>query len=388
LASKKHPEEKIRIGLEQLRQLGIATENLSPSLIPRLRELLGQRRETDLAAIFCLGKILDIAAVELLNEIENGAADKELRKEARRSLFKLVQRGVPIPQKDDHRPAGAVPLFSHTPSVEAYMSPVDGGGGFLVWIAKPQPNHGLQVIQAMLHDRDGLRRIGGAQFRRKQLRKMIQEIKEQHGATMITIPSEYADHEIYQGYEKAKARGQTGLENFHELRSVIATGKPKEQPPPIYDKLNRNDVRDGPWREVSRRLLDEPELRYWVLTDEWLKAFLPQLQEAQTSRLVLNPAQKEERLAAIVRDAVRELCRGDNGKAFRHRMEIMALYFFETGRSDLAKLCLAVALQVGDGDPGPLDVSFLTGLVQKSFTFLLSQQRAEKEAAPSLIIKP
>jgi hypothetical protein len=388
LASKKQPEEKIRIGLEQLRQSGIPLEDLSPSLIPRLRERLGQRRETDLAVIFCLGKIPDNAAVELLGEVEKGAADKELRKEARRSLFKLGQRGVAVPQKDDQRPAGTVPLFSHTPSVEAYMSPVDGGGGFLVWIAKLQPNHGLQLIQAMLHDRDGLLRIGGAQLPRKELRKMIQDIKEQHGATMITVPPEYADYEIYQGYEKAKARGQTGLENFHELRSVIATGKPKEQPHPIYDKLNRNDARDGPWREASRRLLDEPELRYWILTDEWLKALLPQLQEAQTSRLVLNPAQKEERFAAIVRDAVRDLCRGDSGKAFRRRMEIMALYFFETSRNNQAKLALAIALQVGDGDPGPLDVSFLTGLVQKSFAFLLSEQSAQKDQEPSLIIKP
>ena len=40
--------------------------------------------------------------------------------------------------------------------IEAYMSAVDGGGGRLVWIAKAQPSRGLQVIQAMLHDREGL----------------------------------------------------------------------------------------------------------------------------------------------------------------------------------------------------------------------------------------
>jgi hypothetical protein len=32
----------------------------------------------------------------------------------------------------------------------------------------------------------------------------------------------------------------------------------------------------------------------------------------------------------------------------------------------------AVALQVGEGDPGALDVSYLTGLVQKSFAFFMS----------------
>jgi hypothetical protein len=66
----------------------------------------------------------------------------------------------------------------------------------------------------------------------------------------------------------------------------------------------------------------------------------------------------------------------------------MALYFVETGRLTQAKLSLAVALQAGEGDPGPLDVSFLTGLVQKSFAFFLSQQRVKNEEEPSLIIKP
>ena len=269
------------------------------------------------------------------------------------------------------------------------MSAVDGGGGRLIWIAKPQPSHGLQVIQAMLHDREGLLRFGGMHMRRKELRKMADEIKQQHAISMISVPWEFADQMIYEGYERGKARGQAGLEEFHEIRSIIATGKPKEETHPIYRKLGSEQAHDGAWRELSRRLLDEPELRYWILTDEWFQAFLPQLQEAQTSRLVLSPLQNEERFAAIVRDAVKQLCSGENGQAFKRRMEDMSLYFFGTNRAELAKLALAVALQVGEGDPGPLDISFLTGLVQKSFAFFMSQEKAkQEEEQSSLIIKP
>jgi hypothetical protein len=35
-----------------------------------------------------------------------------------------------------------------------------------------------------------------------------------------------------------------------------------------------------------------------------------------------------------------------------------------------------------------LDISFLTGLVQKSFAFYLSQQRTKAEEEPSFIVKP
>jgi hypothetical protein len=388
LAKSKSHEEEIRAGLTALRALGITVDAHGPGLVPRLKTQIGKGRETDLAVIFSLGKIFDMTSVEALSEIDRQITGKELKKEIKRSRFKLAQKGLVAPPEEAAE-KNTASLFERASDVEAYMSAVDGGGGRLVWIAKPQPNHGLQVIQAMLQDRDGLVRIGGMHVRRKELRKMAQDIKEQHDVSMISIPWEFADQMIYQGYERAKARGQSDLENFHELRSMLATAKPKEQPHPIYQRLDATQAREGAWREQSRRLLDEPELRYWILTDEWFQGFLPQLQEAQTSRLVLNQLQKEERFSAIARDAVKALCSGENGQAFKRRMEDMALYLVETNRPDLAKLSLAVALQVGAGDPGPLDVSFLTGLVQKSFAFFMSQEKAKvEEERSSLIIKP
>jgi len=389
LAKNKPQEEKIHKGLDKLREAGLAIDGSAPDLVPLLKEHFGKEKQIDLAVAFALGRDLDSTAVEALAEIEKQATDKETKKEIKRSFFKLGQRGLTIPHEEARENKPAPALFSRATDIEAYMSAVDGGGGRLVWIAKPQPNHGLQVIQGMLNDREGLLRVGGMHLRRKELRKMVQDIKEQHDVSMISVPWEFADRIIYESYEKAKARGQSGLENFHELRSIIGTAKPKAQPHPIYQKLDAAQVRDGAWREQSRRLLDEPELRYWILTDDWVQAFVAQLQEAQTSRLVLNPLQKEERFAAIVREAVKALCSGENGRAFRRRMEDMALYFVETNRLDLAKLSLAVALQVGEGDPGPLDVSFLTGLMQKSFAFYMSQEKAKaEEEQSSLIIKP
>jgi hypothetical protein len=389
LAKNKSHEEQIRKGLAALSEFGIAFDAPGPDLVGRLLAEFGKNKDTDLAVIFSLGRTFHAEALEALVELNRRVIDKEAKKEIKRSLFKLAQRGFDVPEQQAGEPQPATPLFSHSQDIEAYMSAVDGGGGRLIWIAKPQPGHGLQVIQAMLHDREGLLRFAGVQMRRKELRKMADEIKQQHGVSMIAVPWEFADKIIYRGYERAKTRSQSGLENFHEVRAMLATGKPKEITHPIYQKLNIDQVRDGAWREQSRRLLDEPELRYWLLTDDWVQAYLPQLQEAQTSRLVLNPLQKEERLSAIVREAVKALCSGETGEAFTRRMEDMAFYFFETQRPEQAKLSLAVALQVGEGDPGPLDVSFLTGLMQKSFAFFMSQEKAKKEdEQSSLIIKP
>jgi hypothetical protein len=66
----------------------------------------------------------------------------------------------------------------------------------------------------------------------------------------------------------------------------------------------------------------------------------------------------------------------------------MAFYFFEVGRTETAKLALAVAQQIKEGDPGTLDIAFLTGFAQKSFAFYLSQQKTKAEEEPSFIVKP
>jgi hypothetical protein len=106
-----------------------------------------------------LGKIADGAAVKALTEVERTTREKEIKKEAKRSLFKLGQKGLAMPREEtaEKKP---VALFESDTEIEAYMSAVDGGGGRLIWIAKPQPSHGLQVIQGMLNDREGLLRIG------------------------------------------------------------------------------------------------------------------------------------------------------------------------------------------------------------------------------------
>lgn len=388
MAKKKFHEEVIQRGVEDLRRSGLDLDHLTPALVSRLEEQWGTGRETDLAIIYSLGKIVDSGAAAALRRLENEVQDKDLKKEIRRSLFKLAQKGLAIPEEKRVEEKSAPPLLSRSPEIEAYMSPVDGGGGRLVWIVKPQAGHGLQTLQAMINDREGLQRIGGAHVRRKELRRMAEEIKKQHGITMVPVPWEYADMILYEGFEKAKAAGRSGLENFHELRSFVNTAKPKAQEHPVYQRLGVADLREGAWRELSRRLLDEPELRFWILDADWAAPFLEQLREAQTSRLVLNPMQKEERMAGIVRDAVKTLCTGETGKIMQRRMEDMAFYFGDAGRTELGKLALAVAQQIKEGDPGPLDISFLTGLVQKSFAVYLSQQKTKAEEEPSFIVKP
>lgn len=380
--------EAVQKGLEQLRRAGIVAEDLTPAAVGLLRSQLGKGVETDLAVIFLLGRIADSTVLELLTSLEKTAADKEVKKEVRRSLFKLAQKGISAPPSENASASLQRPILRLTPEIESYLSSVDGAGGRLVWLARPQAGSGMQLLQGMVSDREGLLQFGGALIRRKEIRRMAQDVKKNHGIAMISIPWEYGDRILYEGFEKAKALGRSGMEEFSSLRAAFNPARPKPFAHPMYSRLNTEGIRAGAWRELSRRLLDEPEFRLWILDEDWVRPYLQQLEEAQESRLVLNQLQKEERYSGIVRDAVREIFSGERGQLFQRRMEDMALYLLETRREEQAKLALAVALQLTGGDLGVLDISFLTGWVQKSLAFYLSQAKAKAAEESSLIVKP
>lgn len=388
-AKRKSQTDALRDGLQRLRERGLAVDAPSPALVEPLRSHFGEG-EADLAIAFLLGRIPDPASLEALSVLEAAATDKEIKKEIRRSFFKLAQKGLTLPRPAAVRAETKRWISGAGSEIEGYLSSVDGAGGRLVWLAKPQAG-GVQLLQGMVNDREGLLRAGAPVVRRKELRRMAQEIKEKHGVTMISIPWEYGDRILREGFEKARSLGRSGVEEFSSLRSAFTSIRPGDAPHPVYRRLDRDGVRSGGWRELSRRLLDLPEFRAWILDEDWVMPYTDEIQHARESRLVLNELQKEERLAGIVRDATREIFSEERGKIFQRRMEDMALYLTETGRKDEGGLALAVALAIAEremGGLGALDISFLTGLVQKSLAFYLSQAKAKAAEESSLIVKP
>ena len=124
----KSQEKEIRSGLEALRQAGIAVDDPSPSLVQRLQGEIGKDRQVDLAIVFTLGRIAEAAAVDALAQIGTEADDKMLKKEIRRSLFKLSQKGLAMPEARTSGSATVLSLLKSASDIEAYMSSVDGAG--------------------------------------------------------------------------------------------------------------------------------------------------------------------------------------------------------------------------------------------------------------------
>ena len=390
MAKQNARQKTIRSGLEALRSQGLETESPDATMVEPLVRRFGAEPGESLAVAYVLGRIRDAASVEALKSLEGRAGNKEVRREIRRSLFKLAQGGLATagpeaaPQPEE---AGA--NFSLAPEIEGFLSSVTGGGSRMVILTRPQPGGGLMAMQAAVNDRRGLERLGGNVIRRKELRQMMEDMKAQLGVSMTRVPWEYADWLVHDAYQKVTDSPGEGVADYPRIRTHLTAAKPAQRAHPVFDLVDEDGIDAAALSETSEKLLEEPELRTWFVEKDLLEPYLERLEETEQSRIVLNPMQKEERFRSIVREAVQGIFLGEEtAPAFETRFEDAALHLHVSGQEEKARTILGVALAIRRGELGNLGVPLLEALVMRSLGLHKAQEKQEAEEEPSLIVKP
>lgn len=354
---------------------------------PALAALIGRAPAADLAIANRLGGIAGEESVRVLQQLADAAADKLLRKEVKRALYRLEQRGVAVP----HAPAAeAGPIVTPT-RTEGYVSPVDGRGDQLVWLVKPRPG-GLLHLFAVINDPDGLREAEVALISRKVLKEIRKELAEKHDVQFVDVDWRYCDFLVYRAFRWAQERRAPLPADYPALRAQFAKEPPAEDLPPLI--LAHVDVgalaADVGRLEKSDGLLEEKEFRTWFFSRQELQPYLDEVGSIRDSPLVLNRAQQEERVRGVVDRAVEELFSGARRESWVRRLYEMAYFFWATGRREPAQQAVVVALALARSERGGRDIPFCEHLARASLT-LFAQVTAEEEAErakSSLILTP
>lgn len=390
MAKQNARQKTIRNGLETLRSLGLETESPDATMVEPLVRRFGNEPGESLAVAYVLGRIRDAASAEALKSLEGRAGNKEVRREIRRSLFKLAQGGLaPAGTEAPPQPVEAGANFSLAPEIEGFLSSVTGGGSRMVILTRPQPGGGLLAMQAAVNDRRGLERLGGNVIRRKELRQMMEDMKAQLGVSMTRVSWEYADWLVHDAYQKVTDSPGEGVADYPRIRTHLTAAKPAQRAHPIFDLVDEDSIDAAALSETSEKLLEEPELRTWFVEKDLLEPYLERLEETEQSRIVLNPMQKEERFRSIVREAVQGIFLGEEtAPVFEGRLKDAALHLHVSGQEEKARTVLAVALAIRRGDLGSLGVPLLEALVMRSLGLHKAQEKQEAEEEPSLIVKP
>jgi hypothetical protein len=378
--SKPDREGQLRRGETQLRDWGVPGDADATAL----RAVIGRDPAADLAIAARLGAQAAPASVEVLTALEAATADKLVRKEVHRSLYRLQQRGMEIPH------ASPSPSPTPTPALEGYVSAVDGRGDQLVWLVKPRPG-GIAHLFAVLNDPDGLREVDLNDTTRKALRAARQELLARHELRMVEADWRYCDFLVDRAFRWAAEKNHTVSGDYRGFRAQLIKEPVTALPPLIVSKLDADAVRRDPQLVVtSDTLLVEPELRTWFFDAETLKAYIDEFQQIRDSPLVLSPVQQQERFRALVERAVEELFGGARRDSWVRRLQEMAYFFSATARVEPSKRALAVAYALEASDRGGRDIALCEALARRSLAAFLEmeEQRVQEEARSSLVLTP
>lgn len=382
-------QKALRSGLDTLRRDGLETESPDAALVEPLLQRFGSGPDVSLAVVHVLGRIRDAASVAALRGLEERAGSKEVRREIRRSLFRLAQGGLASAESRGAEAHGDRPNFSLAPEIEGYLASVTGGGDRLVILARPEPGGGLLVMNAAVNDRLGLGHLEGVVALRRDFRRMMEGVKNEHGVSVNPVPWEYADWLMHEAYRKTEGPPGEGMADYPVLRSRLSPAKAAPRAHPVFDLVDADGIGSAAPSEVSEKILEDSELRTWFIEKDLVDPWLARVEDTEQSRIVLNPAQQQERFRSIVRDAVEGIFLDpDLGPVFAGRLEDAALHMHVAGREEHARGALAMALAIRRRDLGSLGAPLLEALVVRSLGLHKAWEEEADEAEPSLIVKP
>ncbi|MFZ0657929.1 MAG: hypothetical protein WAM05_04385 [Candidatus Binataceae bacterium] len=327
-----------------------------------------------------LGTVADSAAAAILAGMETSAAGP-IRREVRRSLFKLRQRGIDAPAH-----AASIEHAAHSPTVErltALFSPIDGEGARIIWITKPRMQGGVTRLWGLVSESDGLVGAIAAGLSRKELKSEREELESRAGMRMVEGDWRLADFILCEAYRRTPEARRARVGNFLALRAeIIATPAPAELAHPIYDELGA----DVPV-EPALDLLKEPELLEWRLTPSEIGPYVEELGRANESVIVLNQIQQRERINIIVERAVGELFSGESGARARRRFEDLAYYILHSGRREPAAWAAAAAKQIQGGADLKRSI-FFQSMLRTQLGAIVAEEQQHAQQEPRLIVTP
>ena len=306
-------------------------------------------------------------------------SDGAARKDLRRMLYRLTQAGVAVPA----RPAEPVtPIFG--PSVEAWVSAVDGRGDRLVWLLRESPSGQLLLVAADLNEPAGLRDLRVFDVTRKQLRAMRQRFHAEAGLTFVAANWRAIDALVLEAQDRLEQPDRRL--DYRRIRPRVTQLAPLAPSELRSAHVVPPDDNECPRLVTeSAALLTEPELRTWWPRPEAVTPLLAEIRAIRESRIVLAPAHQEERLREILARAVSVFF---PAPSTARRLEAMAFVFGETGRPDQARRALAVAATLRTTPTG--DVPLLQALVHQSLGTQLAATEAARreERAGALVLTP
>ena len=379
--------EDIQTFIEKVRT-DIQEEKSDDEIFQSYQTFLGRDPQTDGKLAEQLAAIPHMKIARLLHRMLERTEEKKVRKIIKRSLYRLKSKGIGVEEVLPDKKISILRPLEAEPR-KGFGSGIDFLGQQFLLLIIPHAGRGLAVKQGVVSDTKGLVDFSGEEMTRKAFKSFFKEIQENNPFPFVDMEASYVGFLFTKAYQLALEKGGTAPQDYLHSKSEIEKIKKEYERPLIYSCLQRDEmIGDDRMLKRGGDLLKADNFHGWGIEEDLIRPYADEVWEAEESKIVLNPTQKEARFQGIYQKAMSELFSGERRFLYQRRLEEMAYVLLKLGREEEAKISLSVAINL----ESPLNViqpnPFLLQLVIKSIFTLLAEAYEKKSKEPSLIVKP
>jgi hypothetical protein len=380
--------ESVQAVIEKIK-VDIGEGKSDEEILQFLESLFGKDPEFDEHLAESLATVSDAKAARTLQSMLKVSKEKKVQKMIKRSLYRLRSKGFSIEETPLNREGSILRPIQVEP-------PKGMGGGFdsagqrFLLLVIPHSGRGGTVVQGVISDTLGLVDFSGEEMTRKGVRVFLEEIQKKIPFPLVEMEASYVGFLFAQAYHRSMLEREEAVpQDYLRLKGEIEGVKKEYERPLIYSYLPPDEVAgEDRWLGRAGDLLKVDLFSGWRIEEDLIRRYVDEIREAEESKIVLHPTQKETRVQGIYQKALSDLFSGERRFLYRRRMEEMAYVLFRLGKEEEARLSLAVALDLekplNSIQPNP----FLLQLIVKSIMTLLAEANEKRAKEPSLIIKP
>ena len=310
--------------------------------------------------------------------VAGASLPKAGRKVLRRVLHRLRSRGLELPEP---APAPVVARLrtADDPFRGAWVSPLDGAGVRLVYLAEPNPSGGVRLFEVVLDDERGVAGFEVYTAPRKHARAFLQSLRTRERFAVVEAPEDAVRALVARAAARQPA-DRPAPRSFREWRSRVAAVAEGAATP---GEQARAALGDGDTGALQRAvaLVHEGRVGPWPAAGDALRLLFERLRAAAESPLVVSGAAQRERAAALVAEAAAEIYAGDGAESAAHRFRESAYVFWKGGDEEAARACLAAAARLEEG--GGADHPVAVALLEAALGPALAALERAPEAGPA-----
>jgi hypothetical protein len=332
---------------------------------------------SELESIDALAAERSPEAATRLRDIAETTAEREIRKAARRALFRLSQAGIlPSVQKAEveKRPSRT----QEAETLRAFASAFDGAGNRLLFFVLTDPDGGSPtLVQVFANDEEGIKDCDDLRMPRREVEERIGRFEQQleNGLALAEIEGDYGRWLLSRGRLVNQRLGRATPAGFLTWAGRIGEPQTRYETSAIYAHISADEIQADPSiPHDAGALFALPWFDAWFFTAEEVGQWLPDWKQAASSVVVLPESAVQARRLRVLKEAVGVLMTPPVRERYVVRLEESADVLRRRGKETAARQALYQALKL-KAEEAIEESPFAQALVQRTIEAALEVDR-------------